>query len=731
MAAYCGICIYQGDQFPESYRGHVFMGNIHQNALNHDALTPKGSSFAANPEADFLTSKDEWFRPVSEHVGPEGALWIADWYDKYPCYQNAQADPEGVDRERGRIWRVVYTGSHPGVKIGSRPEVHMDLAKAPGGELVKLLAHPNIWQRRMAQRLLSERIRSETRGNGTTIDATLKKQLTQTAQRGPSPEARLAAFWTLQSSGLFTNALEPLEQLTTKADPALRAWAIRFAAQNALASGRTEVPGLFTWLQDAATDPDPSVRLATAVAVRQLVAGALTVDSDVRTDIPAGKALTALIEHSAESVDPLLPFMIWMASEPLLAAHPETGLKWLAQHGSETLPLSATLTRKAMLRLCDTQDRDKLALAARFLESVATNNSTLAMAALDGLITGQQAKPMPPSGNTEALFRTLAANDNADLRERGKKLGTLWGNAGAIQATLADINDPGKPVAERIKAVHVASELKNAAARDALTKVLETTNPPSLTAEAIRGLGQPDDDSIPDILLKHWKQFDPEPKVAAADVLASRRRWAIALLAAVESKAIDPNELPISAIRTLADSKDDFVRQRATQAIGRIRPANADKQKLIDEKNKMILAGGPPDLQAGHELARKTCFVCHKLLGEGAEVGPDLTGVGRSSLDALLSNVIDPHQVVGHGYENVLVETKDGRSLSGRLVEDTPTHIKLLSAGPKEEVIAKSDIEIRRVSDLSVMPEGLEQMPDNDFRNLILYVLHPESEKSK
>ena len=145
----------------------------------------------------------------------------------------------------------------------------------------------------------------------------------------------------------------------------------------------------------------------------------------------------------------------------------------------------------------------------------------------------------------------------------------------------------------------------------------------------------------------------------------------------------------------------------------------------------MILAGGPPDLQAGHDLARKTCFVCHKLLGEGAEVGPDLTGVGRSSLDALLSNVIDPNQVVGHGYENVLVETKDGRSLSGRLVEDTPTHIKLLSAGPKEEVIAKSDIETRRVSELSVMPEGLEQMPDNDFRNLILYVLHPEAEKVK
>jgi len=131
----------------------------------------------------------------------------------------------------------------------------------------------------------------------------------------------------------------------------------------------------------------------------------------------------------------------------------------------------------------------------------------------------------------------------------------------------------------------------------------------------------------------------------------------------------------------------------------------------------------------GHEIAQKTCFTCHKLYGEGAEVGPDLTGVGRSSLDALLANVIDPNQVVGKGYENVEIETKDGRNVSGRMVEDTETRVKLLASGPKEEVIARSDIASLRVSELSVMPEGLEQMPDADFRNLILYVLHPPQEQ--
>ena len=102
--------------------------------------------------------------------------------------------------------------------------------------------------------------------------------------------------------------------------------------------------------------------------------------------------------------------------------------------------------------------------------------------------------------------------------------------------------------------------------------------------------------------------------------------------------------------------------------------------------------------------------------------------MGRSTLDALLANVIDPNQIIGKGYENVEIETKDGRTVSGRIVEDTETRIKLLSAGPKEEVVAKADIASQRVSELSVMPEGLEQMPDEDFRNMIWYILNPPQE---
>src|SRR5262245_17575605 len=199
MAAYCGVCIYQGDQFPETYRGHVLMGNIHQNAINHDLLVPNGSSFKAKAEKDFLTTTDGWFRPVSEKVGPDGALWVADWYDKYPCYQNARADPEGVDRSYGRIWRIVYTGDKPGMVVPSRPEKTMDLEKLNVSQLIALLSHSNQWQRRMAQRILSERLPAADANEKEMSQEALSSLLAS----GKTLEIRLAALWTLHGAGLL------------------------------------------------------------------------------------------------------------------------------------------------------------------------------------------------------------------------------------------------------------------------------------------------------------------------------------------------------------------------------------------------------------------------------------------------------------------------------------------------------------------------------------------------
>ena len=156
-----------------------------------------------------------------QQIGPDGALWIMDWYDKYPCYQNARADPDGIDREHGRIWRVVYTGKEKGKPVPSRPQRDMDLAKLTSAQLVAQLAHPNVWHRRMAQRVLNDR-----RDN--TVMGLLQKQFAS----GATLDARLASLWTLHSSGYLADDQLPLA--AADKEPAIRAWAARLIGERAL-----------------------------------------------------------------------------------------------------------------------------------------------------------------------------------------------------------------------------------------------------------------------------------------------------------------------------------------------------------------------------------------------------------------------------------------------------------------------------------------------------------------
>src|ERR1043166_2244060 len=709
MAAYAGVQIYQGNQFPAEYRGTILMGNIHDNAVHQDRLTPTGSSFRASFNQDFVRANDGWFMPVSTQVGPDGAVWIMDWYDKYPCYQNANADPEGVDRELGRIWRVVYTGKHPGAKVPSRPERNMNLAKATSAELVKLLSHPNVWQCRLAQRLLNER-----------RDSSVRPALVKLLERGTALEPRLAPLWTLHATETLNELI--LDHCAADREPAIRAWAARLTGERRTASQAARAR-----LLDLAKDADPSVRLAVATALRQFASGSLTVDTavpELLASFDAKPILSALVQVSSDGKDPLIPFMIWSALEPNFAQHPQNGLDWLLERGAATMPLSGQLAKKAMRRLCDLHEPELMSAAIRFTTQALGKSDALAAAALEGLVEGQKGKALPPSKPASDEFAKLSASSNPEVSARAQELGTLWGDPVALNKVLAKISDRSLSDSARIKALQAAQQTKNDSTRAAILALVSGRNSDELTIAAIQALSEVGGAESGGALTAAWRSLSPAVRRAAAEALVSRASWRAGLLDGVGDKTISPGELTASVVRVLAKSSDARLRERTAQLIGRFRESDSDKLKLIAQKKKVVLSG-EPDLSAGHEVAKKTCFVCHKLHGEGAEVGPDLTGVGRSTLDALLANVIDPNQIVGKGYENTEIETKDGRSLSGRVVEDTDTRIKLLSSGPKEEVVAKSDIAHIRTTELSVMPEGLEQLPDADFRNLIWFILNP------
>lgn len=716
MAAYAGIQVYQGDQFPAEHRGTILMGNIHDNAVHQDRLTPNGSSFRASFGQDLVRANDGWFMPVSTQVGPDGAVWIMDWYDKYPCYQNANADPAGVDREHGRIWRLVYTGNEKGKPVPSRPSRDMNLSKLSSEELVPLLAHPNVWQRRAAQRLLSER-RDLPHMNTLHKETSLHKMFAE----GPTLEARLAALWTLHTAGALEESL--IAKAAEDKEPALRAWAARLIGERGF-----WVAGSFDTLLNLARDPDPTVRLAVAVAARQFVSGDLTINTPPRVPIreaATGGILSGLWFSSSDAQDPVIPFMLWHATEPIIAFDPVHALGFYAEDGAErAMPLAGIILRKIMRRVCDLGDTAKLNESVLAFGKIPESAPAALLAGLNGLIEGQRGKALAPGAEAVAVVARLARHANAEVARTAQQLGALWGDAAALGAALARALDPAAPEADRVAAIQSARQSRTDAARETMLALLDRRHSSRLQTEALAALGELGGDLTGMAIVDRWRGLQAGVQRNATDTLNSRWQWRSALLGALERGTIAPVDLSPTVIRSLVNHNEEATRLRAQKIIGRYREPGSDKLQLIAEKRRAVLRG-EPDFESGRKLAQANCLICHKLHGEGAEVGPDLTGVGRSTLDALLAHVIDPNQIIGKGYENVLVETRDGRSLSGRLIEDVPTHVKILSAGPREEVVARGDIVSQQISEQSVMPEGLEQLPDADFRDMIWYILNP------
>ena len=721
MAAYAGIDIYQGDQWPKEWLGAALHGNIHQNALNIDRLTPSGSTFKAskwNDAGDFMTTKDGWFMPVSTQTGPDGAVWVMDWYDRYPCYQNANADPSGVDRERGRIWRVVWTGDDAAKPVPSRPSRDMDLSKLSSDELVKLLAHPNVWQRRMAQRVLT--------GRGNTAFGPRELHVTTPLHRllkdGSTFDSRLAALWTLHSTGLLDDGW--LETAAEDKEPAVRAWVARLIGERGfLLKDSSDL------LHKLSKDPDLTVRLAVAVAARQFVSGSLTVDTAPKipiSEVVTGGVLSGLFLDAATlGTDPTFDFLFWMAVEPIIAFDPVHAIGFYKEDGAKkSLPFSADILRKIMRRTCDLRDEVMLTRAVLEFGKIPADAKATIVAGLQGLLEGQRGKALTPDADAVAVVSRLSQAADGDIAKIAQQIGSLWGDATAIKASLARVTDASASEADRIAAIRTARRLKNDDTREALLTVFLGAASDKLKVEAVRGLADVGADDTARQLLEQWPALSPTLRSAVAELCTTRGNWKWPFYRAVESGTVKRGDLPPTVIRALATSQNVNERDKAVQIFGKVQASSAEKLKVIAAKRKIVVAG-PVDIAAGHEVAKKTCFICHKLHGEGADIGPDLTGVGRSSLDALLHNVINPNEIIGQGYEQVEVETKDDQTLSGRMTENTATHVKLVMAGPSEAIIDKSNMKSLRVTENSAMPEGLEQMPEADFRNLIWYILAP------
>ncbi len=385
----------------------------------------------------------------------------------------------------------------------------------------------------------------------------------------------------------------------------------------------------------------------------------------------------------------------------------------------------------AVLALTAAGRADKPAAALRGLEPLvkvlaASTDIGLQRDVLQGMYEALQGRRglIPPKG-WAAVQQKLAASSDAEVRQKTLLLSVMFGDPQALASLRQTAADPTADEAARRNALQTLVETR---APGLLPLLRELVADQTLRGSALRALATFDDPQTPALILHHYASFRDHDKADAIATLASRPAYALALLEAIERGQVPRRDVSPFIARQIANLKDRRVTDKLTKVWGTLRPPAHEKAALLARYLALVPPAALAKADRGHGRAvfARTCAACHTLFQEGGKIGPDLTGSQRANPEYILSKVLDPNAVVARDYQVTLITTTDGRTLSGLVKEETS---KVLTLQTQNEVIrlAKTDIEDRRQSAQSMMPEGqLATMNDTEIRDLIAYLAGPD-----
>jgi putative heme-binding domain-containing protein len=287
-----------------------------------------------------------------------------------------------------------------------------------------------------------------------------------------------------------------------------------------------------------------------------------------------------------------------------------------------------------------------------------------------------------------------------------------------MQQALATVLDTKAQSETRRKALRslLAQQDKQVA-----LKLESLLDDPAICLDAIRGYASIEIPSAPKTLLSRYANLDEPLQRAVIETLATRKGYAAGLLTAIESGKIAREDIPAHVARSL----DVLLGDRFIKVFGEVQDLSADRANLMAKYKAMCSPEAMEKANAsrGRAVFAKTCASCHLMYGEGGKIGPDLTGSNRANLDYILLNSVDPSYDVPEGYKMVLIQTVDGRLINGVVAEEDARRVVLKTVEQPQVVIAKEDIEARKISSKSMMPDGqLEQMKPQEMLDLIKYL---------
>lgn len=668
------FCIYEGGLLSDEYRETIIAPNSLHNLIWNSQRILSGSTYRTVDQTNIVTSNDHWFRPVHGDVGPDGAVYIADWYDSRLSHVSPTDD---WHKESGRIYRIAPKGITPVYEVG-------DLEKKSTEQLIALFNHPNKWVRQRSAMTLG------WRGDQTSIDR-LKQLITK---------GSLEALWSLNLMGVFPP--DEAAAWLRNPNPHIRRWVVRLAGDR-----RVPIQGL---ARLAAEEADPQVR-------SQLASTAKRLEPSVGLAI-----IEQLIQRERDALDPHLPLLIWWAIESH-CDHWKDVKSLLNQHAVwESKIFVDTVASRLMQRYASSVNPEDLQHCDWILQQAYTAEQRKQLSL--GMSRAFEGRTIPP----------LPTNLKKSLDEYADQLGnsaTILGirqrEKESINAAIKELANQNTELGLRIEIAKTFGEIHIPQAL-ALLQNLATgrgTSEPALQRVALQSLASYDSETVAKTLLSAFgSSISAEHglRSTACRTLASRPLWAKQLVAELNAWRIRPEQVPADVVQQLRSYPDAVMQQQINQLFGKIiDPESEQRQEFT--RLKKILAEGRGNADRGHDLYNKKCANCHQLFGEGNKVGPPLDGYERGSLNFWLNAIVAPSMEIREGFQSYLVLTDDGRSVTGMIADQDSKTVTLRNAENQVSVLSREQIESLRALPTSLMPNNLiGEMTDQEIRDLFTYL---------
>jgi uncharacterized protein len=708
-----GHALYTARNYPPEYWNRTaFVAEPTGHLVGTFVLRREGSHFRSHNPFNLLASDDEWSAPILAEVGPDGNVWVIDWYSYivqhnptpigFRTGKGAAYETDLRDTKHGRIYRIVYDG--PGAKssgTGARP---FSLAGATPQKLVETLRHDNRFWRRHAQRLLVERGRRDV----------LPALLGLLRDPGVDPVGlnvgAIHALWTAHGLGALDGGDA---EATAAAYAALRhpSAGVRRNAVQVLPRGARSVDAILE--AELLQDPDAQVRLLALLAL-----------ADQAPRPRAGEAVALVLADPANAGDRWIPDAVTCAA----ANNSGAFLRALAgQKGSsEKLLTVAAVVAEHYARGGPVDSVG--GVLARLPEA----EPGLAGAVVRGLAKGWPAgRPPRLDGRAEQDLERLVARLAPERRGVLVKLAAAWGSqrfekyaAEVAASLLAQVRNESLAPAERVAAARelVAHRATDRALVQTLLDQVTPRTPPELAAGLLRALQASEAPDAGRLILERFPEFTPAVRSAGVAVLLSRPAWTRALLSGAEKGQVLLAELSLDQKQALADHPDRSLRRRALELLrrGGALP-NPDRQKVVEEFLPVTKVKGDP--AAGKVVFKNQCAKCHVHGGEGTRIGPDLTGMAVHPKEELLVHILDPSRSVEGNFRSYNVTTKAGRVLTGMLASESRTAIELFDAEGKKQTVLRDEIDELVSSNKSLMPDGFEkQLSRQELTDLLEFL---------